>query len=415
MNVLNLKSVLPFLLIIQLFFAQQQEFKVPDSLANKTYIELGLGYARSYELKDTVNASIYGNAYVQKGKNDNDPIKIAEGYDILTLITAERVNLDYMDSIIKATKHINNSQYPSFAYLYKGNYFYKKRAFKKALDNFINANSYARKNHNSKLIYESNYLIGVLKNRIGNHEEALSIYRGCFDYVKKDIIKNKGDYLNVLFGLTTAFYRLQELDSASYYSNLGIKESLASKNIDMYNYFVLSSGVVIHLQQNHVAALDSIHKALKYMEKINDKPNRAVSYYYLGKIYYETGNRERGIPYLKQLDTIFQQQKDILPETRHGYEILINHYKQNNDQKNRLLYIEKLLQVDNVLHDNYRYIQKNVTLHYDTPLLVKEKEQIINALEKQETEFLYRYLCVDCNKCTGLSFLVFKPHQKENL
>ena len=107
-----------------------------------------------------------------------------------------------------------------------------------------------------------------------------------------------------------------------------------------------------------------------------------MAYYYLGKIYYETGSEEKGIHYLKKLDMIFQEQKDILPETRHGYEILINHYKKNNDQKNQLRYIEKLLEVDSVLYNYYKYIQKNVAEQYDTPLLLEEKDAIINTLEK---------------------------------
>ena len=200
---------------------------------------------------------------------------------------------------------------------------------------------------------------------------------------------NNGLYLNTLFSLVTSLYRSKKLDSAAFYSNLGIKESLKNENLGMYNYFILSSGVISHLQQNDKIALDSIHKSLKYIEEIDDKPNKAIGYYYLGKIYYEMDERKKGISFLKKLDTVFQQQKDIHPETRKGYEILINHYKKNNDQKNQLRYIEKLLEVDSVLYGYYRYIQKNVAEQYDKPLLIAEKDEIINSLEKGR---LYYYI-----------------------
>lgn len=386
MNRFKTKYVLLNLLLVQLLFSQEKGFKIPDSLHYKSYPELGYWYYEYLEAGKSKISKQYAKAYIAKAKQEKDTLNIAEGFYYLGYISESDLALRYMDSIIGITKDLNNSDYPGKAYLFKGIVYSDKRVFKKALDNYVKANDYARRNHNSDLIFRSSYLIGKLKNRIGNYKEALHIYKEAYNYAVKNNLREKNtvSYLNTIFSLVTAFYPLEKLDSAAFYNNLGISESVKSKNTHFYNYFVLSSGVVLHLQQNHTAALDSIYKSLSYLEEINDKPNRAVSYYYLGKIYYETGFKEKGIGFLKKLDTIFQEQKDILPETIHGYEILINHYKKNNDIKNQLLYIEKMLQVDSVLDSNYRYIQKNVALHYDTPLLVAEKQEIINTLKKEK-------------------------------
>ena len=132
--------------------------------------------------------------------------------------------------------------------------------------------TYAQKNYNPNLIFKSNLNIGDLKNRIGNYKEALEIYREAYNYAVKNNLRQKNNtlYLNTVFSLVTSFYPLQELDSAAYYNNLGITESIKSEHTLFYHYFVLSSGVVAHLQQNHAAALDSIHKALNCIEEIRN-------------------------------------------------------------------------------------------------------------------------------------------------
>jgi len=363
------------------------QIRIPDSIDNKNYQyeELYYRYYNSFVNKDQKMATIYANTYVEKAKMESDSIRLAEGYYSLAFVVDVNLANVYLDSIITATKNKMNSKFPSSAYYFKGSIFYKKRAFKKALDNYILANEYARKNYNRDLILDINHDIGLLKDRIGEYEEALKLHKENYKYFEKTITNraNSKRYLNNLFSITTSFYRLRELDSASKYSDLGIKESLTVKNIDLYNCFVMCEGVINYLQKDYKKAIDSITKSVKYFEETDNKPNLAVGYYYLGKINYESNSIGEGIRYLKKLDTVFQQQKDILPETRDGYEVLINHYKETDNKEQQLEYIEKLIEVDSVLNSNYRYLQKKITQSYDTPLLIQEKDEIIDSLEDE--------------------------------
>ena len=390
MNSTTLRLIVFHLLLGQLFFAQEQEYKIPDSLKNTGYEELSNKYNEYVEKDNKDISAIYAKTFIAKAKKEKADIKIAGGFYQLAYISDNDLAMRYMDSVIALTKDLGNNMFPSVAYLFKGVKYYDKRAFKDALDNYIEANRYARKNYNPYLIFNSNYYIGQLKNRIGNHSEALETYREAYEYAYKNLKDWNNDmYLSTIYSLVTSFYGLKEIDSASYYNDLGIAESVKQNNIDRYHYFIFNHGIIESYKKNYRVALDSIHRSLKYIEEIDDKPNMGVAYYHLGKIYYEIGFEEKGISFLKKLDTIFQQQKDILPENRQGYEILINHYKKNNDQKNQLRYIEKLLEVDSVLYGYYRYIQKNVAEQYDTPLLLEEKDEIINTLEKGR---LYYYI-----------------------
>ncbi len=162
-------------------------------------------------------------------------------------------------------------------------------------------------------------------------------------------------------------------------------ESLKSKDIDMYNHFLLCSGITHYFKKEYKKAKDSIHKSLKYLEKVDYKPNRAVSYYYLGRVYYDINEKDRGIEYLKKLDTIFQQTGDIYPECRQGYEYLIDYYKSINDSESVLIYIEKLMKVDSVLDDNFKYLSPKIIKEYDTLKLLLKKEEIISELESEKS------------------------------
>ncbi|MBQ4801739.1 helix-turn-helix domain-containing protein [Aquimarina sp. MMG015] len=363
------------------------QIRVHDSILSKeySYEELYYRYYNSITKKEKERAAEYANAYIKKAKIESDSIRLADGYYNLAYLLKDQLANIYMDSVIAISYNQKNKRYPAAAYILKGSVFYNKRAFKKALDNYILANEYARKNYSPDLILYVNHEIGLLKDRIGEYEEALKLHKENYNYLKKaDGYKtNNKQYLNNLFAMVQSFYRLNKLDSASTYNSIGIEKSLKAKNRDMYNYFKMTSGVISFFQNDFNKAKDSINQAINYFKGVNNKPNLAVGYYYLGKINYESENIEKGIFYFKKLDTIFQQQKDILPETRDGYEVLIDHYKKTNNQEQQLVYIEKLIEVDSVLNSNYRYLQKKITQNYDTPLLIQEKDQIIGSLKDE--------------------------------
>ncbi|MGY3792184.1 helix-turn-helix domain-containing protein [Aquimarina sp. 433] len=374
---------------IKSYEEQLIKLPVPDSIINKNYSYEELYYYYynySFTKKNKTLATAFANAYINLSKTNKDSLRLAEGYYSLGFILNKDLATVYMDSVITLTKNLNNPRFPASAYYFKGTIFSGKRAFKKALDSYILANEYARKNYNTDLIFKVNNVIGLLKDRIGDHKEALFLFKENYNYLKHNNGKKTKNrqYLSNLFSITTSFYRLRELDSATYYANIGMKESLARMNTENVNRFTICKGVIDYLRKDYDIALNRITKSVEYFQEVDDKPNLAVGYYYLGKINYESDNKEKGIFYFKQLDTIFQQQKDILPETRNGYEMLIDYYKKTNNPEQQLVYIEKLIKVDSVLNSNYRYLQKKITQNYDTPLLIQEKDKIIGSLENEQ-------------------------------
>ena len=102
---LNKKIILlVFFTSIQWVNSQNSQlFHIPDSLKTKTYKELFKGLNDSYN--DTLKEKIYAKAYLHKAKNENDTIKIANGYSQMASITPIEFALNYSDSIISITKN----------------------------------------------------------------------------------------------------------------------------------------------------------------------------------------------------------------------------------------------------------------------------------------------------------------------
>ena len=107
-----------FLLINMIGVSQ----KIPDSLKNRSYVELDSLYNK--EWNDTLIASTYAKAYLLKAKEENDSIEIADAYVKLGEISKIERGLKYADSILLITKNSPHKSYPARAHVLKSYLFY---------------------------------------------------------------------------------------------------------------------------------------------------------------------------------------------------------------------------------------------------------------------------------------------------
>ncbi|AXT57438.1 AraC family transcriptional regulator [Aquimarina sp. AD1] len=370
------KIICYFLLFINCYVFSQKQINnvIPDSLKELGYNRLYQTYKSNKENNKTI-AYKYALSYLKKAKENNSKIEIVKGYHYVGALSSNEKYLKYLDSAIAKVKDRHNFVYPSKSYLFKGYVHYEDREFRKAIDNLLISNKLARKQGNSNLMFYSNYMISILTDRIGNHQDAINILKEYPKYLKdKEITKTDTTLLlNTYHALSVASYKAKKIDSSAYFNSIGISKSLKSKKKDFYNLFVLSSGVTLYGAKELSKSLDSIEKAIPFLKKMDNKPNLAVAYFYKGKILYETDRKDESIVYLKKLDTIFQIQNDVLPDIREGYELLIKYYKEKKQIKEQLIYTEKLVEVDKVLNDNYKHLQTNIIKDYYTPILISKK------------------------------------------
>lgn len=359
---------------------------VNDSLQTKSYEALEMLFIQN--MNDVEKSAVYAHATLQKAKLDKDSLRILKGYTLLTYIyDNDESVISYSDEMIRVATKLNNDRYICIGYLNKANYYFYKRKFQEALDNYLKARQYS--SGFSRLNFLTIQNIGVLKSRLGEDDEALKIFKENWKFVQKEnyVVKDNPNYITTLFCLADSYRRVGIHDSASFYNKLGVKESLQSDNKNELYHFILNEGVNRFDMGNLEIAMDSVSKAITMYREDIDNPNLIVAYYYYGKILVESKAPGKAIPYFKKVDSLFNITQDIIPEARESYEYLINHYKKDGDSENQLRYVKRLLKVDSVLNDNYRYISKKIAQEYDTPRLLKEKENIIADLKNENRFF----------------------------
>ncbi len=386
-----------------------------DSLVNLTYNELRELFTAN--IKDSLKSKQYATAYLSKSKKQNDSLNIATGYYLKSIIsTRNNKRIRLYDSIIRFSKTLRNKNFPSIAYLDKGTILFNERQFKKALDNYILAKKYNNGGNKEFLNFLINRCIASLKNRTENNIEALDLYRKCWNYaVYKKLKESQPDnYFSLLASLSNSLRKNGLIDSSLIYNNKGLIEAKKLKLDDNYYHFVLNNGVINYHKKNYLTAYDSIKKGLNHSRKIMDKPNMAVAYYYLAKINEYERKTDKMLFHLKKMDTVFLNNNDILPYLRNGYEILISHYKNENNLKAQLTYINRLIKVDSILHTNEVYLNKNIIKEYDIPRLVNEKQIIIDQIKNNESKkarfILWLFLILII-----LSIILFYQYRKKQL
>ncbi|WP_271782546.1 helix-turn-helix domain-containing protein [Aquimarina algiphila] len=384
---MNHRLFLTLLLFLNLYSCITAQV-IPDTLLQKSNKELLKAY-------DLFKEDIYIQAYLKKAKISNDTTSIVNAYNLLSNLYNGEASIKYSDSIIALTENSPNTMYPAYSYLTKGQaYFFKVRKMKAALDNLLLADKYARQYYNKEIIFGSNHMIGLLKDRIGYSEEALQIHIQNLEFAEKNYEETiKPVFTSIsIHAIAYTYKNLEQLDSALYYNNLGIEKASNLKTKKIINHLFLNEGVIYYHTQKLEDAKKSIKKAIKYFEKIDDKPNKAESYFYLAKIYRDLNQEEKAISYLQKIDSIFIQTNDLLPEIREGYEILINHYKEKENTELQLLYLERLISLDSVLSSNKSYLSDNLKSKYDIPKLIKAKEILIAKLKKDKINLKYIFI-----------------------
>jgi AraC-like DNA-binding protein len=172
----------------------------------------------------------------------------------------------------------------------------------------------------------------------------------------------------------------------------------------MTPYFRQSEGVNQYYKHNYTTAINLLSKTITSILEYKDFPNVMVANFYIGKSYWSLNQKEKAVPFLVKVDQAFIKQSYIRPDLRGNYELLINFYKDHNDLKTQLFYINRLLKVDSILNTNYKYLSGKVFKEYDTKKLLKDKKDIQQLMKTQKTIGF----CIILLLCGVIAFLTYR-------
>lgn len=329
------------------------------------------------------------NFFLQKAKTEKIPIKIARGYYLFSIMSEGNKAIALMDSVIKYSTNTNDLHFPAAGYSDKALLLKRQFRYKEAIENYVLAEKVALKN-NPDYYYVIRSQVGITKSEfLGENDEALSIFKECFRFYQTKNFRDKeysAKYLDVIFGLADVYKSKNQIDSTTYYNNLGYKESKIANNEEFLSLFILNEGANQYLKKNYKAGLDSIDIALPKLKILKNTGNILASYYYRGKIHESMGETELASKNFIQVDSMYQKDKDITPEFMDGYPFLINYYKNKGDKTNQLKYLSTYMDIDIDFQKKYKQWDRLLIKKYDLEHLTSEKESIIESLKTNNTK-----------------------------
>ena len=356
-------------------------------------------------IKDSLKAEIVARVYLDRAKSDGDTIKMARGYDRLARIFSSIRNIQYADSIIFLTKNINHITYPAIGYIIKGYEYGVLRDTKSEAENYLTAYDQAIKNNNLlQQLYITDRLI-FLKSVWGNKREALKLQKKRHkivydkDYIKKinkstrksaSVYHSKAylkDEISSIQNFVFCYLNLKLLDSAKIFVDLGKEKSLKIKgDRNLYYWFLECSIEIEYYNAEYEKSIEISDSLLSIFHNLN---NEYISlqniYLFKGLSQLEIDNYDKGILNLKKSDSIFEANNLIIsqPYQRILFEKLLEYYNSKSDIEQKIKYLNKLITADSIIKKNYQYFEPSLIKNFETPLLIKEKEQLITELKKK--------------------------------
>ncbi|EDP97041.1 helix-turn-helix domain-containing protein [Kordia algicida OT-1] len=373
-----------FLFSFILVMGQQNSVTIKiDTLSNKSFAEL-----KDIFYENSGNSSIardIAQFTLHKATIVKDNRAIANSYiRLYATYFNDIVNgKKYLDSSIAISERYNLKDLLAESYFYRGSLHYYSGKDEEASYDFLKAKSYVTEKEG--IYYKIIFNIGILKVDIGKNEEAIQLFEEClkYDLANGRDKTRKQDFSETLYAFSTAYTNIKLHDSATKYSTKGYK--FAKKlNDSSHLMFTYIEGNNKFFQKMYRESKDSLLKSIPYLAEIEDFPNLAIAYHYLGKINEIQSNEEKMISYFKKVDSIFDETGYAYPETRKSYESLIRYYEKNNDSENQLFYVKKLLHIDSILNNRYRNISTSIHEEFDTKNLLIEKDFLESKLKRSE-------------------------------
>lgn len=365
-------------ILFQYAGAQQNNAYITDSLDTKSFKYLS--DAVNLNQKDSIRTHVYLEAWLLKAKLQADQRQLATVYKILISKSPRQFRLAFADSMVVAAQKTKDDLLMGSAYLTKGIVHYDRKELKTALDYYLRADNYISRTDNSDAKYMVKYSIALTKYHIGFYDEAIALFTQCMKYYSEE---NDRAYLNTIHSLGICYNKIGNFDKCSLMNATGLKASEDFEIIEMIPYFINSEGINQFSKGKYYEAIKMLLKSMPTIKRKKDFANEATTLFYVGKSYWKLEQYDKAIGYFKEVDQIFQTHNYMREDIRESYEFLIEHYNNNKNEQAELIYVKKLLKVNQFLNDNKYYLANKVIKEYDNTKLAATKTAIEKSLRRK--------------------------------
>lgn len=396
-------------------FNIHQKKIINDSLQHKTLDELTVLFWRGKDL-DTITKARLRDAYMAKAKENGDPVKIADGYQMFMYMYKGKydMQLNYSDSIINITRDLENHHYPATGYIFKGNALKATERYNEALETFLQAKEIAEKNKFGSQTINVEFKIAELKTILGKNQEAFKTYNKYYKSILKNESWKSNDqfYISTVHKLADIHNRMGKYDSAYFYIDLGIERSLSSPYRYHYPGLVFTSGVNSYYRDEYRPAIDSLQKTLSLLDHNPEDVKVRMSYLYLGKSYIRLKDDAKAFIYLKKVDSTTNH-LNYRYELREAFELLQEYYSKTNNRAELVKVLEKWIRYERIREEKYNQLDNSIVSKYDVPKLVKEKEQLLEKATKSSKNVKIGAVVLGVSLVTVLGLFYFIVYKRK--
>ncbi|WP_430907173.1 helix-turn-helix domain-containing protein [Maribacter sp. 2-571] len=405
-----LGALIPILLspIFGVQAQQENTAQIPDSLLRVSYQELADIIAPIK--RDSLRVSPYVNAFMAKAKKDGDTLTLAEAYRNMVYVSPPEMQFQYADSILWLTKDMVHKRFPDYGYSVKATVLYKKDQYEEALEQLLNAYESALQSGNLRRQHNHQYDMAALRGIVGESDKAIALYKEIYEGFRDTLNPPSFEKTQVLFNLFNNYLRIGVLDSAQYYLNEGLQESLSRNDTIRHAKFWSNQGVLQYYKGAYQKAIPILTETLEKVAVQSSVQN----YYYRAKSNLALGNQEAAIPDLKIMDSIVDANGYVIPEMLDVYKLLSEHYENRGDYRAQLDYMDRYVSFDSVLDNRYKYLKANLSSGYDMPELERKKEHALAQLRNRTVTY-QRYLYLSTGIATLLLLLAIHYFRKRRL
>lgn len=313
--------------------SQEKKGSIPDSLKNKSYGYLLKQIHENY--KDTISSKIYLNAALQKATVNNDTIQRV--FVLNTLSAYENNNnnkLALAEQIVIESEHLQDKKLIPI-YTNVGGIYFDDYQHDIALKHYIKALRLAEKYNVDYYEYVLLNNIARVKERIGAHEEAITLYKRCLEYETNQGTKNTIGNILTVINLAESFRNNKKYDSASYYYHSII--DIAKEKSKFYSdILIVNEGINLYYKKEYKASEKLLNQGGSFIKPYasnQDVPTSSKNYYilsqlYLGKIQLDKyQNEEKAKKYFQNIISWTTSSDILLPSIKEAFEFLINYYE----------------------------------------------------------------------------------------
>ncbi|WP_313385905.1 AraC family transcriptional regulator [Chishuiella sp.] len=321
----------------------------------------------------------YINAYILKAKirKDNETLFYAYKEGIY-FSNDYHTKVKYADSTIVIAQKTRVNDLLIQSYLSKGMVHYQYKKFQPALQNYLLAEKKLNSKSSKYLYHKVIFNLALIKFHLKQLNEAYILFQRCSSYFEKNAsdTNHQTYYLNTLYYITSILQSQQKFDLARQLSHDGIKLSKQMQDSHFIHYFSYLSAIDKYFEKDYKNTISILTKEIHYLEKQQDFNTLSKVYFYIGKSFEKLNDYEKLIEYFQKVDKIFNQNEFLDIEMRPVYESLINYSEKKSHYKDELYYINQLLKLDQLIHQNFEKLSPVILKEYDVKELLKLKKEL---------------------------------------